>query len=69
MDDVGARLKALSDGDLLDLLDQVSGEVKRRNSLQLPDIPAPGTPEFEGTMASLLETLNRMAAPVKAPSR
>lgn len=32
--DVGLDLKSLEDGELLDLLDLVSGEVKRRNGLR-----------------------------------
>lgn len=69
MEDIKSRLQALSDNEVLDLLDQVSAEVKRRNSLQLPEIPKPGTPEFEGTMGSLLEALGNLAGPVKGPNR
>lgn len=68
MEDVKARLRELSDDDVLELLDVVSEEVKRRNSLHLPAIPPVGTPEFDGTIRALADVFSSLK-PVKDPDR
>lgn len=66
--DIKERLRGLAEGDLLDLLDAVSEEVKRRNDLTglgIPDVRAQ-TPQQNVVMVlEALADLNIRTRPVR----
>lgn len=65
MDDLRTRLQGMQDEELMELLDAVSEEVKRRNDLTGLGIPDVRSQSVEQNVAMVLEALADMGARVR----